>query len=145
MPGIGTFPVVGVMALVVQDQRILMVRRTKAPDAGRWSFPAGKVELGEAIEAAALRELFEETRVRAAVCGITVVTDAITRSSSGAVQSHFAIFGALCQWAGGEPVAGDDATEARWISSAEMRSLDLALAFDVAGLAHAALAASLCG
>jgi hypothetical protein len=41
MPGMETFPVVGVMALVVHDQRILMVRRAKAPDAGRWSFPAG--------------------------------------------------------------------------------------------------------
>ncbi|WP_283771435.1 MULTISPECIES: NUDIX hydrolase [unclassified Chelatococcus] len=132
------------MALVIRNQHILMIRRLKTPDAGLWSFPAGKVELGETIEAAAIRELFEETGVRAAVQGINIVTDAITHSDSGMVQGHFAIFGAVCRWTSGEPRCGDDAAEARWVSSAEVGGLHLARAFDVADIARKAFARSQC-
>nr|WP_205520603.1 NUDIX domain-containing protein [Propylenella binzhouense] len=56
-----THPVAATIAAVFHEERILLVRRANPPDAGRWGFPGGKIEAGEPIETAAVRELFEET------------------------------------------------------------------------------------
>ena len=56
-------PVPASLAIVVKDDRVLLVRRAHAPDAGLWGFPGGKISWGETVEAAAERELLEETGV----------------------------------------------------------------------------------
>ncbi|MBY3433855.1 NUDIX hydrolase [Rhizobium laguerreae] len=132
-------PVVGAMAVVVRDHKLLMVRRRNQPDAGRWSFPAGKIEFGEAIDTAVAREVAEETGVKATAGRIITAVDAIDRDDDGKVQHHFVIVVLLCQWTAGEPKASDDATDAGWFTLAELEDLDLPAAFDLKTIARSAL------
>ncbi|MEN7538812.1 NUDIX domain-containing protein, partial [Aurantiacibacter flavus] len=54
-------PIAATIAVVLREGQVLLVRRANPPDAGRWGFPGGKIETGETIEQAAIRELYEET------------------------------------------------------------------------------------
>ncbi|MGO7541264.1 NUDIX hydrolase [Rhizobium beringeri] len=132
-------PVVGAMAVVVREDRLLLVRRRNEPDAGRWSFPAGKIEFGETIDTAAIRELAEETGVSATAGRIITAVDAIDYDDEGKVQHHFVVVALLCQWITGDPQANDDATDARWFMLAELDDLDLPAAFDLKAIARSAL------
>src|SRR5690606_35262418 len=109
-------PVAGVMAIVRKHGQFLLVRRSKAPDAGRWSFPAGKIERGETLGEAALRELSEETGIVARFGKVLTAVDAIEYDAGGDLRFHFVIVAARCDWQAGDPQPGDDALEARWFT-----------------------------
>ena len=117
----------------------LLVRCRNQPDEGRWSFPAGKIEFSETIDIAAIRELAEETGVKATTAGVITAADAIGYDDSGKVQHHFVVVAILCHWIAGDPIASDDATDARWFSLAELDDLDLPDAFDLKAIARSAL------
>lgn len=127
------------MAVVVREDRLLLIRRRNQPDAGRWSFPAGKIEFGETIDTATIRELAEETGVSATAGRIITAVDAIDYDDEGNVQHHFVVVALLCQWIAGDPQANDDATDARWFLLAELDDLDLPAAFDLKAIARSAL------
>lgn len=110
---------------------MLLIQRSKEPDLDRWSFPGGKVELGEEMEAAVLRELSEETSIVAKARSILPAVDAIERDQTGAIKHHFIIVPVLCDWISGEAVAGDDANDANWFSPAEANDLELASGFNM--------------
>lgn len=117
-------PAVGTVCFRGAD--VLLIRRGTAPLAGDWSLPGGRIEFGERAEAAALRELSEETSVTARIAGLVDVVDAIfTSRSSGAVTRHYVLFDYAAVWVSGEPVAGDDAGHAEWISPARLAELPL--------------------
>lgn len=117
-------PAVGTVCFRGAD--VLLIRRGTAPLAGDWSLPGGRIEFGERAEAAALRELSEETGVTARIAGLVDVVDAIfTSRSSGAVTRHYVLFDYAAVWVSGEPVAGDDAGHAEWISPARLADLPL--------------------
>jgi ADP-ribose pyrophosphatase len=132
-------PVAGVMAIVRKHGQFLLVRRSKAPDAGRWSFPAGKIERGETLGEAALRELSEETGIVARFGKVLTAVDAIEYDAGGDLRFHFVIVAARCDWQAGDPQPGDDALEARWFTPEQIRSLDLATGFDIAAILNLAL------
>ena len=135
----GALPVPAAIAVVFRGGRVLLVRRANPPDAGLWGFPGGKIEPGETIERAAVRELAEETGIEADACRVVTAVDAIDRDASGALRRHFVLIAVLCRWLSGEPVAGDDALEARWFALDELDDEELALSPDVAEVArHAA-------
>src|SRR5919107_68340 len=114
-------PVPAVIAVVIHEDRALLVRRANPPDAGLWGFPGGKIEFGETVREAATRELLEETGVRAEAQDIITTLDILVRDpSSGAMQQHFILIAVHCRWISGEPVAGDDALEAGWFAIAEL-------------------------
>lgn len=112
---------------VVQDaeDRILLVRRGQEPAKGRWSVPGGRVEAGEPDAAATAREVLEETGLAVSVHDLvgTVERDA----PDGSV---YAINDYRCRLSPGvdaaTAVAGDDAAEVGWFTSAEVRDLDCA-------------------
>lgn len=117
-------PAVGTVCFRGED--VLMIRRGTKPLAGDWSLPGGRIEFGERAEAAALRELAEETGVTARLVGLVDVVDAIFRSrTSGDVTRHYVLFDYAAVWVSGEPVAGDDADHAEWISPARLAEMAL--------------------
>jgi 8-oxo-dGTP diphosphatase len=136
-PAVGR-PVAAVLAVVIRDGEALLVRRANPPDAGFWGFPGGKIEAGETIHAAASRELLEETGVRATPQLAFASLDALDHDADGRLRSHYVLIAVLCRWQAGEPVAGDDALEARWVPLATLSDGRLELIRDVAELAATA-------
>ncbi len=126
------------IAAVFHEDRILLVRRANPPDAGRWGFPGGKIEAGEPIEAAAVRELLEETGIRGQARRVFTAVDALDFDESGELRRHFVLIAVLCDWIAGEPVAGDDALDARWFRLEDLDDAGLALSLDVAKVARLA-------
>ena len=122
-------PVVGVGAVVVDHDRLLLVRRGRGPAQGLWSVPGGKVERGETLMEAVVRELREETGLEG-VCGrLLGVAERIDDAD------HFVILDYEVTLVGhDEPVAGDDAAEVAWVDLPEV--VDLPLVDGVAELLH---------
>lgn len=135
----GKRPVAAAIAVVVHDGRFLLVRRANPPDAGRWGFPGGKIEAGEKIQRAAVRELLEETGVHGEARQVFTAVDAFDVSGTGSLRQHFVLIGVLCGWISGDPVAGDDALEAKWFHLDDLDGADLALSLDVAEVARQAM------
>ncbi|SNY93141.1 ADP-ribose pyrophosphatase YjhB, NUDIX family [Cohaesibacter sp. ES.047] len=131
-------PIAGVLAAVIRDNKVLLVRRANRPDAGRWVFPGGKVEKGEPLLDAAMRELREETGVLGKGLKILSAVDAFDKNADGEVEQHFILIVTLCQYLGGSLKAGDDAVDARWVELDQLRTLDLARSFDLAELVRQA-------
>ncbi|WP_419319764.1 NUDIX hydrolase [Caulobacter sp. ErkDOM-E] len=120
-------PTVGVVCL--RDDQVLLIKRGTAPRLGQWSLPGGRMELGETTIAAGLRELKEETGVEATILGLIDVIDGVfpARPSldgkPGEITRHYVLIDYAARWISGEPVAGDDAAEARFVSREEAMAL----------------------
>ena len=111
---------VAVGAIVRRADELLLVRRGRPPGVGEWSVPGGRVEPGELLMEAVVRELHEETGLRG-VCGSLVGW--VERIGEG---HHFVILDFEATVIGDtEPMAGTDADEARWWPVAEVASLPL--------------------
>ena len=118
-------PIVGVGAVVVQDGQVLLIRRANEPSRGRWSIPGGTVELGETLAQAAIREVREECRVEVEIGGVLSTFDLIQREENGQIRYHYVLIDLAARYVGGEPVAGTDALEVRWVREAEFDELDI--------------------
>jgi 8-oxo-dGTP diphosphatase len=113
-------PIVGVLAVVMRGDRVLVVRRANPPMRGRWGFPGGVLELGETVAQGAMRELIEETGVAAKSAGPLTVIDTIDRDDEGRVRYHYTLVAVIGHWRSGEGTAGDDADEVAWLTRAEI-------------------------
>ena len=134
-------PIAAAIAVVVRGERLLLVRRRHRPDAGRWGFPGGKIEAGETIVAAALRELGEETGVAAEAIEVLTAVDVIRRDGDGTLH-HYVLIAVLCRWTRGEGAADDDAEDAAWFDLAALG--DVPKSPDVERVAKLALARNRC-
>jgi 8-oxo-dGTP diphosphatase len=100
---------------------VLLIRRGTPPRLGEWSIPGGRLEWGETTKAAALRELKEETNVEAELVGLIDVVDGIfTSRTSGEVTRHYVLIDYAARYLSGSPIAGDDASEARFVAHADL-------------------------
>jgi mutator protein MutT len=133
-------PIPATIAAVIQDDNVLLVRRSNPPGANHWGFPGGKIDFGETIEIAALRELHEETGVQANVVETFTAVNVFDHDDAGIIKQHFVLIAVLCQWISGDPVAGDDALEARWVPIEGLKNQELALSLDVLEVAQMAAA-----
>ena len=148
-------PVVGVGAVIVRDGKAIIVKRANDPYKGQWSIPGGRVELGESLTDAVQREMREETGLAVDVGPVIEVFEriqAVEQLPEGPpgsrIRYHFVIIDYLCTCAGGELCAGDDAADAKWVTSEELDGYDIrptAVAVIRKGLAMAAAASGRSG
>ena len=115
-------PIVAVLAVVLRGERALIVQRAQQPNAGRWGFPGGVLELGETVGEGAMRELLEETGIVAEPAGVLNVHDAISRDDDGRVQFHYLLIAVRGVWRSGDGVAADDAAACAWVTRAEIEA-----------------------
>ena len=113
-------PIVGVLAVVLRGDRVLVVRRSNPPMPGRWGLPGGVLELGETVAQGAMRELLEETGVQAQAADPLTVIDSIDRDDEGRVRFHYTLVAVIGIWQSGEGSPGDDADEVAWLTRAEI-------------------------
>lgn len=118
-------PLVGVGAVIIEDGRVLLVKRGHPPLAGEWSIPGGVLELGETLREAAVREAREETCLTVEPADLLGVYDRVIRDDAGLTIYHFVLIDFLCRPAGGKAQAADDADEVRWFTPAEVGELGL--------------------
>ncbi|MFT3689679.1 NUDIX hydrolase [Paenirhodobacter sp.] len=130
-------PVPAVIAVALRGTDVLLVQRRNAPDAGLWGFPGGKIEPGETLTEAALRELQEETGLTGRAGEVITALDALSHAPDGTLAHHYVLIAVRISGVTGAPVAADDAADARWVPLA--RIAELPLSRDVARLAHAAV------
>ncbi|MEO0882684.1 MAG: NUDIX hydrolase [Pseudomonadota bacterium] len=124
-PHLGSIvPAVGVVCF--RDDEVLLIRRGQAPLAGAWSLPGGRIEFGEPAADAALRELKEETGIDAELCGLIDVVDGLfTSRRTGQVTRHYLLCDYAARWIAGDPKAGDDAADARFVTPEALKTFDL--------------------
>jgi len=118
-------PLVGVGAVIVQDNRVLLIRRGHAPLLGEWSLPGGVLECGETLSEATIREAREETGLSVETSELLGVYERVIRSEDGRVRYHYVLIDFLCQVVSGDLKAGSDASDVRWFVGDELESLDL--------------------
>lgn len=107
-------PIVGIGIVVLKGDSVLLVRRGKPPNFGNWALPGGAQELGETAQAAARRELLEETGIRVGELTLAAQVDIIRPDAAGRVQYHYTIIDFAARWEAGEPVGASDVSEAIW-------------------------------
>lgn len=113
-------PAVGVGAVILDGDRVLLVKRGHAPLKGEWSLPGGSVELGETLETALAREVLEETGLDVEIGPVVEVFDRIDRAPDGRIAYHFVIVDFACTVKAGDIRHGSDADDARWVSVSEL-------------------------
>jgi 8-oxo-dGTP diphosphatase len=113
-------------AIIVQDERILLVRRSNPPLQGEWSIPGGLVETGETTKEAIVREVREETGLEIEVVRLAEVFERIVRDRESRVQYHFVLIDYLCQVIAGEAHAASDVSEVRWVRTDELEKFAVA-------------------
>lgn len=115
------FPIPGVGVAVINESRLLVVRKNQGPFADLWAVPGGKVELGETRREAAAREVLEETGLEVAVKEAIWIGESIGPGEPP--EWHFTLVDFRAAVIGGTLRAGDDASEARWVTRPELTDL----------------------
>ena len=116
-------PLVGVGAVIIEDGRVLLVKRGHPPLAGEWSIPGGVLEIGETLREAAVREAREETCLTVEPAELLGVYDRVLRDDAGRTLYHYVLIDFLCRPVSGTALAADDADEVRWFTAEERREL----------------------
>ena len=116
-------PRVGVGAVVIKEEKVLLVRRGIPPSEGLWAIPGGHIELGETIQETAEREIMEETGIVIKAGEPMYAFDLIERDDAGRIRFHFIVVDVTGEYVSGEPHGADDALEARWLSWEEIEAL----------------------
>jgi len=119
-------PLVGVGAVIIEEARVLLVKRAHPPLQAQWSIPGGVLEVGELVRDAAIREAREETGLIVEPADLLGVYDRVLRNAEQRVQYHYVLIDFLCRRVGGQLQAASDAAEVRWFTREELHTLKLA-------------------
>ena len=124
-----TRPLVGTGALILQDGKLLLIRRGAQPGQGKWSIPGGLVELGENVQDAMVRETREEVGLDVEAVKLMDVFDSVTLDEQGRIQYHFVVVNFFVRIVGGSLKTASDILEARWVPVEEVEKYNLTKSF----------------
>ena len=110
-------PTLAASAACFRGGKVLIAKRIKPP---LWSLPGGRIEPGETPEAAAMRELLEETGVEAEIVALAGEREVVLKDEGGGVAARFKIFAYAARWRAGEAAPGPEATEVAWVAPEEI-------------------------
>jgi ADP-ribose pyrophosphatase YjhB (NUDIX family) len=119
-------PLVGVGAVIIEDARVVLVKRAHPPLQAEWSIPGGVLEVGELVREAAVREAREETGLIVEAGELLGVYDRVLRNAERRVRYHYVLIDFLCRRVSGQLQAGSDAAQVRWFTREELPGLNLA-------------------
>jgi ADP-ribose pyrophosphatase YjhB (NUDIX family) len=113
-------PIVGVGAVIIQEGKVVLVKRRFEPLAGQWSLPGGRLELGETLEAGLAREMLEETGLEVQVGPVVDVFDRILLDPERKVRYHYVLIDYLCRPVGGSLAHGSDVAAVELVDPADL-------------------------
>jgi len=106
-------PQLAVSAAIFRNGKVLLVRRARSPAKGFYSLPGGRVEFGETLHAALVREIGEETALEVAIIGLAGWREVMPAASGG---GHYLIMSFAARWIAGEPMLNDEHDDFRWLA-----------------------------
>ncbi|AAT43548.1 NUDIX hydrolase [Picrophilus oshimae] len=112
-------PRVAAGALVLKNNKFLLVKRMDEPDAGLWAVPGGKLEYGETLEQCAVREIKEETNIDIKINGIASITEIILK------DFHYVIIDYLAEYLSGSIKSSSDAMDAGFFGIDEIKGMNV--------------------
>ncbi len=117
-------PIVAVGGILIKENRLLLGRRKKSPDEGKWSIPGGAVEIGESLIDALRREMKEECKINVIDATPFIIIDRIYRKGEVVIY-QYSIIDFLIRKFSGLPTAGSDALELKFFSEGELTEPDV--------------------
>lgn len=118
-------PIPGVAAVVFKDSHVLLTIRGNEPAQGYWGLPGGVVKIGEKVEEAVIREVYEETKISVIPVKLLQVYNSIHRDELDRCRFHYILIEYLCEYQEGHPEAADDAVDAKWIKLENLRKINI--------------------
>lgn len=118
-------PIVGAGAVVLKEGRLLLVKRFKEPDKGRWSIPGGGIQLGETASEAARREVKEECAIEIEIEKLLDTADWVIRDGGGRIRYHYILIDFLARYISGECTPECPEAPCGWFTPEEARVMDL--------------------
>lgn len=121
-PTLADRPQLAVSAAIFRDGKVLLVRRARRPGLGLYSFPGGRVEFGESLTEALIREVREETSLAVTVAGLAGWRQVLPDPSRGQT-GHFVILSFAARWNGGEVRLNGELDDAQWRVPGDLTAL----------------------
>jgi 8-oxo-dGTP diphosphatase len=118
-------PLVGVGAIILREDQVLLVQRGREPSYGKWSIPGGLVELGESLQEAIVREVREEVGLEVRVRDLVVALDRVIPDQEGRIEYHYILLDFLCECNGGNPSPASDVLDCAFVPIASLPQYDL--------------------
>ncbi len=115
-------PQLAVSAVIFRGGKVLLVRRARSPGKGFYSLPGGRVEFGESLHAALIREVDEETGLKIEIIGLAGWREVLPSASGG---GHYLIMSFAARWAGREPMLNDEHDDFKWLAPGSFGDLKL--------------------
>ena len=116
---------VGIGAIMLRRDRILMAQRGKEPLKGWWSLPGGALEIGESLHDGICREVREETGLEITPLGVLEIFERIIRDDAGVPEYHYVLIDYVCRVTGGKLFPGDDVCAVEWVRQKDLHTLQI--------------------
>lgn len=119
------YPIPAVAAFIMENDRLLLVKRKNEPSKGKWSLPGGRIEVGERIEKALKREIKEELKIEIEVQDLLAIKEYIERNKGRNFKWHYILLDYKCRIISGVPHPSSDVEKVYWVEPNEFAELDL--------------------